>query len=359
MPSRRDTTPGGPRPGRVARARGAVAVDALGSGRCGYARPAPAEASTSSVPSTAVRAARLEPPVEMSPLLKHRLMALAAPVCWSAAGVTVKLMEEAGAWQVTFYRSATVALFMLAVLGVRYGRNTWRAVRATGWYGPLAGVMVGMAMICNIYALNHTTVTSVTLLMASSPVFGAVLGWLVLREPVGPRTWAAVVLALAGGAVMVGGSVGTGGLRGDLMAVVAVLFFGIYSVTLRLGRDIDMTPAVLYAGVFAAAVGAAVAALGGEGFTATRADIARCVALGIFQLGLGSLLFAMAARVVSAVELTLFALGESILSPIWAWLVVAERPSASAVAGGAVILLAIVVQTVGGGRRAPGRDASS
>ncbi len=276
-------------------------------------------------------------------------MALAAPICWSAAGVTVKLMEEAGAWQVTFYRSGTVALFMLVVLGVRYGRNLWRAVRATGRYGPIAGVMVGMAMICNIYALNHTTVASVTLLMASSPVFGAVLGWLVLREPVARRTWLAVALAVIGGAVMVGGSGGGGQLLGDMVALLSVFFFGCYSVTLRLGRDIDMTPAILYGAVFSAAVGGATAALGDEGFTATPGDIGRSVALGIFQLGLGSVLFAMAARAVPAVELTLFALGESILSPVWAWLVVAEVPSTSALTGGGIILLAIVVQTLGGG----------
>lgn len=289
--------------------------------------------------------------MELSPLTRYRLMALAAPICWSAAGVTVKLMEEADAWQVTFFRSGTVALFMLVVLGVRYGRNSWRAVRATGWYGPLAGVMVGLAMIGNIYALNHTTVTSVTLLMASSPVFGAVLGWLVLREAVPRRTWIAVVLAVAGGAVMVGGSAGSGRLLGDVVALLAVFFFGCYSVTLRLGRDVDMTPAVLYGAVFSAAVGAVMVMLGGDGFTATTGDIGRCVALGIFQLGLGSLLFAMASRAVPAVELTLYALGESILSPVWAWMFVAEVPAGTALAGGAVILLAIVVQTVGGGRR--------
>ena len=288
----------------------------------------------------------------MSPpnLLHCRLMALAAPVCWSAAGVTVKLMEEAGAWQVTFFRSATLALFMLVVLWLRYRRNTWNAIRATGWRGPLAGVAVGLAMLGNIYALNHTTVTSVTLLMASSPVFGAVLGWLMLRERVGSATWLAVALAVAGGVVMVGGSVATGGLLGNLVALFSVFCFGLYSVILRKGQDIDMTPAVLYGGVFAGLVGAAVATLGGAGFTATAADIGRCVALGVFQVGLGSLLFAMAARAVPAVELTLYALGESILSPIWAWLFVDETPAASSLAGGAVILVAIVVQTAGSGR---------
>ena len=226
----------------------------------------------------------------MSPpnLLHCRLMALAAPVCWSAAGVTVKLMEEAGAWQVTFFRSATLALFMLVVLWLRYRRNTWNAIRATGWRGPLAGVAVGLAMLGNIYALNHTTVTSVTLLMASSPVFGAVLGWLMLRERVGSATWLAVALAVAGGVVMVGGSVATGGLLGNLVALFSVFCFGLYSVILRKGQDIDMTPAVLYGGVFAGLVGAAVAALGAAGFTGTAADIGRCVALGLFQIGLGS-----------------------------------------------------------------------
>lgn len=289
--------------------------------------------------------------MNLSPLLRYRLMALAAPVCWSVAGVTVRLMEEAGEWQITFFRSASMALFMLVLLGVRYRRGVIRAIRATGGLGLLAGTAVGMAMVCNIYALTHTTVANATLLMASSPVFGAVLGWLLLREPVTPRTWVAVVLAVAGGAVMVGGSAGSGALVGDLAALAAVFFFGCYAVLLRLGQDVDMTPAVLYGGVFSAAVGAGMATAAGDGFTATPRDVLLCVLLGIFQLGLGSVLFAIASRAVPAVELTLFALGEAILSPVWAWLVVAEVPSSAALAGGAVILVAIIVQTTGASAR--------
>ena len=286
-------------------------------------------------------------PLSTSPLFRYRMMALAAPVFWSVTGVTVRFMESATEWQINFWRSLTLSLFMLAVLAVRYRRALLRAIRATGVYGPLGGLFVGAALLSNIYAISNTTVANATLLMATSPVFGAVLGWLILRERVRVRTWVAVAIAVAGSAIMVGAGIGGGGMVGDLIALLGVFFFGCYSVVLRRGGDVDMSPAVLFGGVFSTVVAGIMAWSSGAGLAAPAADIMLCVLLGIFQLGVGSLLFAWAARAVPAVELTLYALGEAILSPLWSWLGVGEVPAPSALVGGGVILAAIVVQTTG------------
>ena len=284
----------------------------------------------------------------MTSIAQGRLLALVSPVFWSLSGVTVRLMDEATTqWQINFYRSSTLALFVTAVLLLRYRERTLRALTTAGLPAVIGGAFVGCAMICNIIALKHTTVANATLLMASGPLFAAFLGRFVLDERVTIRSWLAIAMAGLGVVIMVGDEDGVSSLYGNLMALVGVGFFGAYAVTLRKGGDRDMTPAVLVAGVFSSLVSALVATASGEGLRANREDVMFCAFLGIVQLGIGSVLFALAARTVPATELTLFALGEPVLAPLWSWIGVGEVPSFRALIGGAIIIGALLTQAWG------------
>jgi len=234
--------------------------------------------------------------------LKGRMLALVAPVFWSIAGVTVRLMEGATVWQISFYRSAALALFVLAVITWRHRGWTLWALRSAGVKGLLGGGCLSLAFLCNIFALKHTTVANAVLLMAVAPIMAAVLGQMCLNEKVTPRTWYAVGLAMLGIAIMMAGSVATVSLVGDLVALLGVLGFGAYAVVLRWGSQVDMTPAVLCAGVFSSLIAGALALLTGAGLWISGHDFLLCTLLGVVQLGIGSVMFAIAARSVPAAE---------------------------------------------------------
>ena len=272
------------------------------------------------------------------------MLALIAPVFWSISGVTVRFMEDATEWQINFYRSGTLALFVLAVIAYRHGRWTMWALRGAGRKGFLGGACLALAFLCNIFAIKHTTVANAVLLMAVGPIIAAIFGRIFLNEHVGSRTWLAVALAALGVFIMVGGSVATPNLLGDLVALIGVLGFGAYAVVLRSGAQVDMTPAVLYAGVFSALAAGCLAFATGAGLLVSRHDLLLCSLLGVVQIGIGSLLFAMAARTVQAAQLTIFALGEPLLAPIWTWIGVGEVPGTATFAGGAVLLAALAFQ---------------
>ena len=144
---------------------------------------------------------------------------------------------------------------------------------------------------------------------------------------------AGIVLAALGIAIIVGGGVTRGGLYGDVIALTTVMFLGFYAVTLRRKPGVDMVPAVLYSGVIAAAVGGAAALATGTGLAASARDIGFCVFLGVAQIGIGGILFAIAARTVPAAQLTLYAL----LEPV-------EVPAGATFIGGAIILGAVLLQ---------------
>ena len=273
---------------------------------------------------------------------RNRILALLAPIFWSITGLVIRLLEESDEWQINFYRSTSLALFLLVYLVLKYRANFWQVIRASGGKAVLAGVFIGIAMFSNIIAMQHTTIANATMVMATGPIVAALFGWMLLGESVSRATWFAIVMAALGLTVMVGGNPVAGSLFGDLVALFGILGFGLYAIVLRKGRAIDMTPAILYAGIFSALPSAVMAMTVGKGLVIPVQELLMYAGLGVVQLGIGSIMFALASVTVPAVELTLFALGEPLLAPIWVWLVVSEVPSTSSFIGGGILLLALL-----------------
>ena len=104
------------------------------------------------------------------------VLILTAGTCWSLAGLFVRAMEEAEAWQILVYRSAATLVFVAIALAFRNGGPPWPAVRALGWKGPLAGALLAYAMLSFIVALTLTTVFNAVMTISISPLLAAALG---------------------------------------------------------------------------------------------------------------------------------------------------------------------------------------
>ncbi len=274
---------------------------------------------------------------------RHHLFAISAPIFWSISGITVRFMEGATAWQINFYRSSSLAVFVFVFLALRYGTGVHRMLKESGSIAIFAGLILSGAMICNIVALVHTTVANAVLVMAGGPILAAVIGKIVLKEETSPILWISIVLALVGVAVMVGGNYSQDRLFGDLVALLGVVFFGFYAVAIRYGKATDMTPAVMFGGISGAVVAGVMCFATNTGFSAPVTDIYLCLMLGIIQLGIGSVLFAIAAQSVPAVGLTLYALGEPLLAPLWAWLGVGEATGFLTFIGGGILISGLLL----------------
>ena len=265
-------------------------------------------------------------------------------VAGSTSGILFRSVEQADAWQVLVYRSISFALFLLLVLLLRYRGGIASSFRAVGWNGVAAGVTLGLNFVLFLLALSHTTVANVMFVVAAAPFMAALLGWLVLREPVSRRTWMAMGLALVGVAVMVWGALALGRWLGNAIALGCALTYAVAVVLLRRGRAVDMMPATCLGGLFAAAISLAVA----DGLTVSPRDLALSLLLGVVQLGLQYLCFTIGSRYVPAAQLVLVAMVDTVLAPLWVWLGFGEAPEVTTLAGGAVLVVAIALQAAGG-----------
>ena len=220
-----------------------------------------------------------------------------------------------------------------------HGRRMPQAVRAAGLPGVTAGLMLAGTFFLFIGALTHTTVANTFVLMSVSPLLAAVAGWFVLGERVPLRTWMALAVAAIGIAVMFGAGMNSGRLAGNLMALgVSVCFAAQLMVLRKFHATVDMLPQVMIAGLWTLVP----AFLLAGPFAATFADLGVLAFMGCVQLGAGCLLATAASRTLSATELGLLALLEPILGPIWVWVILGEHPGREALAGGAIVLGAVI-----------------
>jgi DME family drug/metabolite transporter len=285
------------------------------------------------------------------------LLVALAGVFWSTGGLFVRWVEAAGAWQIIFYRSLSLALTLLLIVSLRHRGRTRSAFVQAGWNGVAAGACLSGGFIGYILSLEHTSVANAVFMLGTAPFFSAILGRAFLGEEVRRTTWLAMALALAGIGVMVGGSLVAGTIAGNLLALLAGVSFAGFNVLLRRGRAHDMLPAVVVAGLIAALIAAPVVAATAAGgglhaaFVLEARDLLLCLTMGSVQVGLGLTVFTIGARHVSAVELALLSTTELVLAPLWVWLGVGEVPSVFTLAGGAIIMAAIAYQALSGVRR--------
>ncbi|MEO8537937.1 MAG: DMT family transporter, partial [Betaproteobacteria bacterium] len=252
------------------------------------------------------------------------------------------------AWEIVFWRSAFMTLFVVGVLVALHGRATPRAVIAAGAPGLVAGAFLAGTFFFFIASLTRTTVANTNILMSVSPFLVAVAGRAILKEAVPLRTWVAMTVAFGGIVVMFAHAAAGGRVLGNLLALgVSCCFAAQVTVLRRFHATVDMLPQVLIAGVLSATVAGVLA----SPFTANERDIAILALMGSVQLGTGCLLATAASRSLSATELGLLALLEPILGPLWVWVLMGEHPGAAALTGGAIVLGAVVANELLGAWR--------
>ena len=228
---------------------------------------------------------------------------LGAGLCWSTGGIFVRSVSEPNSWEIAFWRSVSMGLFLCVWLSIRYAGRVRQAIVDIGRVGFFAGLCLSCAFLGFILAVTQTTVANALVIMSTSPFLAALLGRIFLGELVPLRSYVAMGIALIGIAAMCVDSLTAGTMVGNLLSAgVAVSFAGCV-ILLRYSRArADMTPSVLVAAI----ISACVALPFSFPFHASWQDIGILACMGTVQAGLGCLLMTLASRHITAAEVGLF-----------------------------------------------------
>jgi drug/metabolite transporter (DMT)-like permease len=282
-----------------------------------------------------------------------------APVMWSMAGIFTRHLDDARGFEITFWRSLSAAAFVAVTLFWRDGKGALATIRRMGVMGMVSGAMWASMFSAFMLALTMTTVANTLIVESISPLLTVVFAWLFLKEKAPMSTWAAIGLAFigmvwmfaAGMAVLEGRH-----LAGMFMALVVPVAAAINFIVLRkTSGKIEMIPTIMLGGLLSALAMLPLA----WPLQASLHDIGIMVLLGIFQLGLPCMLMIRATEHLSAPEISLLAMLEVVLGPIWVWLGVGEVPSHDTLIGGIIILGALILHEMALGRPAQTTQAAS
>jgi len=281
------------------------------------------------------------------------LFVFSAGVLWSTVGLGIRLIEEAVVWQILLYRSISMSAFLYLVIRIRSGKSPFAQIRRTGIPAVIAGLSLVAAYSGGIYAIQNTSVANAMLLFATAPFMAAVLGWIVLREPVRRATWVAIAFAIGGIAIMVADKSGSVALMGSLAALGSALGFAVFTVALRWGKTGEMLPSVFLSGLFAIVTTVGICQYQGLSLIIGARDGGISMGMGVFQVGAGLILYTLGSRSLPAAELALLSLAEVLLGPFWVWLFLGETASINTLLGGMVLLAAIAGNAASGKLRKP------
>jgi drug/metabolite transporter (DMT)-like permease len=269
-------------------------------------------------------------------------------VAIAAAGVLVLSFDallvrlaNTGEWNIVFWRGWLVMLSIVAIMVVTRSPVSLPATRAAALGAAAIMVLYGFNSALFVYSISHTSTANTVVILASAPLFAALFSWLFLRERLRPRTLWAILLAIGGVCLIFFGSLDAPRWRGDLAALTIAVTMGASLTLLRCFPELPRLPLVAGAGAVAGLIALPLA----DPFSLTTSSYGWLALMGLVQIPLATWLIMIAPRYLPSAEVGLFLLIETVLGPVWVWLVVAESATTNTIVGGAIILAAITVNT--------------
>ena len=261
--------------------------------------------------------------------------------CLSWGGFIVRSFQEANVWQILFLRSFFFIIALSLFLTLTYKNRVIKIIKDSGVPGILGGFVMSFSFVAFIIAMNNTTVANVVFIISTQTMFLAIFGFFYLKEKVSLIGSSSIFLAMSGILIMVGDSISTGSLFGNLVALVIPINFAIYVMIIRKNSNLDMVPAMLYSGIFSLIYGAILS----KSFEFSSHDLFMGFLLGVPQLALGFICITIGSRTTASATVGLLMLMETLCGPLWVWLFLSEIPPISVFIGGLVIISAIILKS--------------
>ena len=261
--------------------------------------------------------------------------------CLSWGGFIIRSFEQASVWQILFLRSFFFLLGLIVFLLIVHKKNTITKIKASGLPALLGGFVLSFSFIAFVVAMSNTTVANVVFIISTQTMFLALFGFFYLKEKVSLIGSLSIFLAMSGIFIMVGDSVSSGSLFGNLVALAIPINFAILVMIIRKYKNLDMVPAIFYSGIFSCLYGLILS----NSFNFTFHDILMGFLLGVPQLALGFICITIGSRTTPSATIGLLMLSETLFAPIWVWIFLNEVPPISVFLGGVIIILAIILKS--------------
>jgi DME family drug/metabolite transporter len=261
----------------------------------------------------------------------------------SFVGLYMRLLSEADGFQILFYRSLSLSFMVGLVCCLRRRVMPLTFLKSIDRTDFLIGLVISLAFACYVFAMLYTTVASTLLILSATPFMTATIGWLWISERPKAITWVAMAFASAGIYFMVKSGHQLGNNVGNVLALLSGFWFALMLVMARRSGKDDILGGTFIGGVICILIGASMAFLVGTGLKVLTLDLFIIFVMGAFGIGIGIAFVTWGASHVPAAEVSILVLIESVLGPIWPWLLLGQTMTLSEIFGGTLVLASVIV----------------
>ena len=250
-------------------------------------------------------------------------------------------MSNIQTWGMLFYRGAIPFVVVLFGLLLFYKNNFFKAILRIGYPGIFYVISFSICNITFIISIQNTNVANTLIMVAMAPMLSAVLGAIFLKEIPDRKTWLAIFITFAAVTYIFYDSIELGNFFGDVFGFITAFGLAVNANLARYAKNVDLVPSAVI-GKLCVAIFAFFFV---ESFELAKNDILIIPLMCVMCVALPFVLVTIAPRFITAAEVNLFFLLETIIGPIWVWLVIREQPSPETILGGIVIIITIAIHS--------------
>ena len=244
-------------------------------------------------------------------------------------------------WGMLFYRGAIPFVVVLIGTILFYKKNFIKALLGVGYPGIFYIFSFAICNITFLISIQNTNVANTLVMIALAPMLSAILGAIFLKETPDKKTWIAIIVTFVSCLYIFYDSLKLGNFYGDFFGLVTAFGLACNAIIARYAKDRDLVPSALV-GKLCVAIFAFFFV---KNFELIGNDMVYVPLMCVMCVAIPFVLVTMAPRFITAAEVNLFFLLETILGPIWVWLVIKEQPSLETIMGGSVIILTIAIHS--------------
>ena len=271
---------------------------------------------------------------------KGSLMAFVAVMFITPDSLFIRL-SNVDTWGLVFYRGIipffTVFLGMLLI----YKLSFFKILFTSGYHGLLYIGTFSLTNITFVVSIQNTNVANTLVMIATAPMLSAILGALFLKEPPDKKTWISIIITFFAIIYIFFDSLKLGNFFGDILGFITALGLAVGAVTIRSAKTKNLVPAAVVGKLFVAIF----ALFFIDTFVLMDKDLIIIPLMCILCVAIPFVLVTIAPRFIPAAEVNLFFLLETIIGPIWVWLIIKEQPSIETLYGGAIIITTIAIHS--------------
>ena len=271
---------------------------------------------------------------------KGSLLAFIAVIFITPDSLFIRL-SNVDTWGLVFYRGIipffTVFLGMLII----YKLNFFKILLSSGYHGLIYVGTFSITNITFVVSIQNTNVANTLVMIATAPMLSAILGAIFLKEPPDKKTWISIIITFIAIIYIFSDSLKLGNLYGDILGFITAIGLAVGAVTIRSAKSKNLVPAAVIGKLFVATF----ALFFIESFVLENKDLIIVPLMCILCVAIPFVLVTIAPRFIPAAEVNLFFLLETIIGPIWVWMIIKEQPSVETLYGGAVIIITIATHS--------------